>query len=44
MKSVTRLSYVITEHLLADEICDPSYLRDYRRLFVDEIILLCETS
>ena len=30
MKSVTRLSYVITGQLFADEICDPSYLRDYR--------------
>ena len=27
---MTRLSYVITEQLFADEICDPSYLLVYR--------------
>ena len=43
---MTRLSYVITEQLFVDEICDMSCLRYVitEQLFVDEIILLCDPS
>ena len=36
---MTCLSYVITEQLFADEICDPSELRDYRAAVCGWIML-----
>ena len=30
MDDIIRISFVVTEQLFVDEICDPSLLRDYR--------------